>query len=115
MAVKKITCKKTPFNEITKVAFETATSVNDGFKFKMPSSDEYVVILVKNTEASAAKKIAVKAPSNGGYAASTSDLELSLSAGEIAVVRIESARYANNNGEVILIPEATTVQATVIY
>ena len=114
MAVKEISPKKAPFNEITKTTLEVATSATDGFKFKMPSADEYVVILVENTD-TAAKKVSVKAPTNGGYAASTSDLELSLNAGEEAVIRIESARYANNNSEVTLIPEAVTVKATVIY
>lgn len=114
MAEKKMTPIKTPFNEITKVTLEAATTAADGMRCKLPNSDEYVVVLVENTGSSAGT-IKVKAPTNGGYAAATSDLSLSLSAGEKAIIRVESARYANNLGEILLVPSATDVKACVIY
>lgn len=114
MAEKNMTPIKTPYNEITKVSLEAATTASDGMRCKLPSSDEYVVILVENT-GNAEATIKVAAPTNGSYAAATSDLSLSLAAGDKAVIRIESARYANNLGEILLIPSATTVKACVIY
>lgn len=105
---------KTPFNEITKVTLEAATAISDGMECKLPASDEYVVFIVENTGGSAGT-IKVKAPTNGGYAAATSDLSLSLAEGEKAVIRIESARYANNLGQVLLIPSATDIKACIIY
>lgn len=116
MAEKEITPVKAAVNALTKIVLETATSASAGFSFKMPRvSDEYVVVIVENTETSAAKKVTVKAPTNGGYAAVSSDLVESLAAGEKRVFRLESARYANKDGSVKIVPEATTVKVGVIY
>lgn len=115
MAKKVMTAIKADFNKITKVDFETATAANDGFELKLKGSDEYVVILVQNTHASSAYDITVKAPENGSYAASDEDLTRKLEAGEIAVIRVESAVYANTDGTITLIPENVAVKASVIY
>ena len=112
MAKKTMTPVKAGYNAITKVAYETATA-NDGFELKLKSTDELTVILVTNSD-TAAKTITVKAPTKGSYAAASSDLSLSLAAGDTAVIRLESAKYANNDGTVLLIPEATTVKAVVV-
>ncbi len=114
MAKKVMTPVKANYNAITKVDYEVATSITDGFEMKLVGSDEYTLILVTNTDTSA-KSIAVKAPTKGSYAAATSDLEFSLDAGATAVIRVESARYANNDGTIVLIPESTTVKAVAIY
>lgn len=115
MAVKEMTPVKGNVNEITKFAFETATKAADGFVFKRPRvTDEYLVIVVTNTD-TAAQTIALKAPTNGSYAAASSDETLSLEAGEYAVIRIESARYANNDGTVTLVPSNVAVKAAVLY
>jgi hypothetical protein len=113
MAKKTMTPVKAGYNAITKVAYETATAANDGFELKLKSTDELTVILVTNSD-TAAKTITVKAPTKGSYAAASSDLTLSLAAGDTAVIRLESAKYANNDGTVLLIPEATTVKAVVV-
>lgn len=115
MAKKTMTPVKAGYNAITKVAYETAAAANDGFelKLKLKSTDELTVILVTNSD-TAAKTITVKAPTKGSYAAASSDLSLSLAAGDTAVIRLESAKYANNDGTVLLIPEATTVKAVVV-
>lgn len=106
---------KGEFNEITEFAFEAATVATDGIEFTMPKiTEEYVTILVHNT-GSAAYDIAVKAPTKGSYAAASSDLVHELAAGEFAVIRIESARYANNDGTVLLVPENVAVEAVVLY
>lgn len=113
MAKKTMTPVKAGYNAITKVAYETAAVANDGFELKLKSTDELTVILVTNSD-TAAKTITVKAPTKGSYAAASSDLSLSLAAGDTAVIRLESAKYANNDGTVLLIPEATTVKAVVV-
>lgn len=115
MAEKEITPVKAPVNALTKIVLETATSASNGFKFKMPKmSDEYVVVIIENTD-SASKKVTIKAPTNGGYAAVSSDLAETIPAGEKRAFRLESARYANKDGSVTIIPEATTVKVGVIY
>lgn len=113
MAKKTLTPVKAGYNAITKVAYETATNAADGFELKLKSTDELTFILVTNG-GSAAKKITVKAPTKGSYAAASSDLLLSLNANDTAVIRIESAKYANNDGTVVLIPESADVKAVVV-
>lgn len=115
MAVKELTGVKAPYNEATSIAFEVATAADDGFKYKLQGSDEYTLFVVQNAHASAAKTITVKAPTNGGYAATDTDLVKSISAGEFAVIRVESARFANNDGTIKLIPESTDVEVVAIY
>lgn len=114
MAEKEMKPVKAPYNEITKVTLEAATTAADGMRCKLPGADEYVFILVENTGESNST-IKVKAPINGSYAAATEDLSLTLAASEKAVIRVESARYANNIGEIVLIPSALTVKACVVY
>lgn len=115
MAKKVMTPVKAEYNAITKIAYETADDTTNGFELKLKGNDEYSLVVVTNAESSAAKKITVKAPTKGSYCAASSDMELSLNAGETAVIRIESARYANNDGTVVLIPESTNVKAVAIY
>lgn len=113
MAKKTMTPVEAKYNAITKVAFETATAAADGFEVKFNRKDEYAFIVVNG--GSAGGTIKVKAPTNGGYAAASSDLSLSLSANEVAVIRLESAKYCNNDGTIVLIPSATTVTAVAVY
>lgn len=115
MAVKELTGVKAPFNAITKYAVETATAAADGFKYTLQGSDEYTLFVVINTHGSAAKTITVKAPTTGGYAATDTDEVLSLDAGETAIIRVESARFANNDGSIILLPQSTDVKVAAIY
>lgn len=115
MAVKEMTPVKGSVNEITKFAFEAATTASDGMSFKLPKvTEEYLVVIVTNT-GSSAYDITLKAPTKGSYAAASSDKVMELGAGECAVIRIESARYANNDGTVILVPENVAVKAAVLY
>lgn len=102
-------------NKITKFAFEAATAAADGMSFTLPRiTEEYVVVLVQNT-GNDEKSITVKAPTSGSYAASSSDLTLALSAGQFAVFRFESARWANRDGSILLIPGDVAVKAAVLY
>ena len=115
MAVKEMTPVKGNVNEITKFAFEAAEVASDGLMFKLPRvTEEYLVVVVTNTGGSA-YDVALKAPTKGSYAAATSDKVLNLAAGEYAVIRIESARYANNDGTVVLVPGDVAVKAAVLY
>ena len=115
MAVAEITPVKGNVNEITKFAFVAATKAADGLTFKLPRcTDEYVIIVVTNTD-SAEQTLALKAPTNGSYAAASSDEVVALAAGEYASIRIESARYANTDGTVKLVPSNVAVKAAVLY
>ena len=115
MAVKGLTPNKGELNKITTFAFETPTTVSDGFEFQMPdATEEYVVIIVHNAGASAAN-ITLKMPENGSYAASDSDEVLKLEAGTFAQIRIESARFASNTGKVKLVGASADVKVAVLY
>lgn len=115
MAKKTMTPVKAEFNKITGLTMEAATTAADGLEFKLKNSDEYLVVLVQNTSASTAGTITVKKPTTGSYAAASADLvSESIAAGGLAVIRIESAKYANNDGTVLLVPSAADVKAVVI-
>ena len=116
MAVKEMTPVKGVLNKFTEFAFEAASAASDGFKFKLPqANDEYVVVLVTNTDNAAAHNITVKKPVKGSYYASSSDETYALPAGSFAILRFESARIANNDGTICLVPDNTAVQAVVLY
>lgn len=115
MAVKVMTPVKGELNKITEFAFEAASSTTEGFEFTLPrTTDEYVVVLVQNT-GSGAGTISVKKPTDGSYYAAASDESHSLEAGEFAIFRFESAKWANKDGKITLVPSATTVKAAVLY
>ena len=115
MAEVTMTPVKGNVNEITKFAFEAATTAKDGLVVKLPRiTEEYVVIVVTNT-GSGAQTVSLKAPTNGSYAAASADVTVSLGAGEFAQIRIESARYANNDGTVRLVPSDVAVKAALLY
>ena len=115
MAVMEMTPVKGELNKITRFAFEAATAASDGFQFKLPRmSDEYVVVLVQNT-GSGAGTFSVKKPTKGSYFAAASDETFNLAAGEFAIFRFESAKWANNDGTIHCVPGATSVKAVVLY
>lgn len=115
MAVKKMTAVKGDLNKITEFAFEAATTASDGLSIVLPASDEYVVILIQNTSADTAYDITLKKPTKPSYAGATADVTHELGAGEFAIIRVESARYANTDGTVLLIPENVAVKAVTLY
>lgn len=115
MAVKVMTPVKGVLNKITPFVPEAATTAGDGFQFKLPrATDEYVVLIVHNTGASA-YDFTVKKPTKGSYYAAASDETHKLAAGELAIFRFESARFANNDGTVNCVPENVAVKAAVLY
>lgn len=115
MAIKEMTLVKAEFNAITKINYEVAESATEGYQVSLKGTTDESFFVVATNSGTGAKKITVKAPTKGSYAAASSDLELSLEAGATAVIRIESARYANNDGTVVLIPESTDVKAVAVY
>lgn len=116
MAEKLLTPVKTPVNEITKFAPEAATSADDGMVFELPKvTEEYLVVVLQNTNASTAYDVTLKAPTKGSYAAASSDVKVNLAGGELALLRIESARYANTDGTVKIVPGNVAVKASVLY
>ena len=116
MAKKTMTPVKADYNKITGITMEAATSASDGFEFKLKNTDEYVFVVVQNTHGSNAGTITVKAPTAGSYCAASADLvSSSIAAGGLAVIRVESAKYANNDGTIKLVPSSTDVKAVAIY
>lgn len=115
MAVKVMTPIKGELNKITPVVLEAAEDIATGFEFTLPRmSDEYVIVLVHNT-ASAAHTFTVKKPTNGSYFASASDEVYEVKAGELAIFRFESAKWANNTGTITCVPANVAVKAAVLY
>lgn len=101
------------FKKLTLVAVDAT----DGIKFTIPrgAADESIVLVAQNTHGSAAKNVVIKAPTDGGYAATDTDITLSLGAGEIAVCRIETARFANRDGSIVVTGASADVKLQAIY
>lgn len=115
MAIKELTPVKTEVNKFTTFTIDAAETADEGFKFKLPrASDEYIIVVAMNS-GTTSYNITLKAPTAGSYAASLSDETFQLNAGQVAVLRFESARWANNDGTVVLIPENVAVKANVLY
>lgn len=88
-----------------------AVNASDGIVFDTKGKKNCdIVLIAQNTNTSAVKEITIKAPTNGGYAAADSDLKLSLTANAIAVARISTAAYANNDGTVVVMGASTDVK-----
>lgn len=113
MAVKEVKTQKAEFNKATVITTEAVTTIKDGISFKLGETDEYTVILIENA-GSATANAKVKAPTNGSYAAADTDITAELKAGEKAIVRIESAKYANNDGIVAIITSSTDVKVAIV-
>ena len=116
MAVAEGKCIKCDFNDIKELTMVAPTAIADGVKFEVPKDAklEDTVIIAHNT-GSAAQTVVVKAPTEGGYAATDTDLSVSVAAGAIAVVRIESARFFNKDNTVVVTSNATTTKVALAY
>lgn len=114
MAVTKVAPTEGKVNELTALTFTAATAAADGFSVDTKTvGDEKLVVVVYNAD-SASKKITLKKPTNGGYAAASADKALSMGTGTYAFLRIETARFANYDGTVKLVPESTNVKIAVL-
>ena len=114
MAVKILTPVKCGYNEIKEFDFQAPTAVGDGCEVVLPAKDEEVQIVVYNSGASAGT-VTVKAPVNGHYASAGEDLTLSVANSKYAIIRLESAVYADKDEKVKIVTSATTVKVAVLY
>lgn len=114
MAVKTLTPTKCGYNEIKEFDFDAPTAVWDGCEFAFPAKDEEVQILVYNS-GDAVATVTVKAPIDGHYASASEDLSTSVKASKYAIIRLESAVYADKNEKVKIITSATTAKVAVLY
>lgn len=116
MAVAEGKVVKCNFNEIKALELVAPTAVADGVKFEVPKDAklEDIVIIAQNA-GTAAQTVLVKAPTDGGYAATDTDLSVSVAAGAIAIIRVESARYFNKDNSVVVTSNATTTKVALAY
>lgn len=93
-----------------------AVDATDGLKFDCKEySNDRLMFIIENANASSTKKASIKAPTKGGYAAEDVDLELSVAAGKKAVAYVETARYANTDGSIIITGASTDIKAVAVY
>lgn len=116
MAVAEGKVVKCGYNEIKELTMVAPSAVADGVKFAVPMNArlEDIVIIANNT-GSAAQTVVVKAPTNGGYAATDEDLSVSVAAGATAIVRVESARFFNKDNTVVVTSNATSTKIALAY
>lgn len=118
MAITKITpVKLADVNTISGgISFTAATSATDGFEIPFGGDDCKTLILVQNTESTDAKGITVKM---GNGIQGVADLEIDqVAAGSTVALTLDSGAFKQVSGEhkgnVIVIPEATTVKIAVV-
>lgn len=105
-------------NEISAVATDLValTSTTDGIVFDCKKyANDRLMFIIMNSHATAAKDAKILKPSNGGYAAEDTDLTIDdIAAGAYAVAYVETARYANNNGTIVITGESTDIKAVAV-
>lgn len=99
------------FKAVTMVAVDGTSGIV--FDTKGKKNDD-IVLIATNANASAAKDVTIKAPTKGSYAAADSDLTLSLAAGGVAIARISTAKYANNDGTIVITGGSADVKVQAI-
>lgn len=88
----------------------------DNSTLVFPASDEKTIIVVYNSSADTAYDVTVKAPVNPNYAGfGMADLVKEVAAGKVAVVRVESARYADVTGKITIDVENAALKFAVFY
>lgn len=109
MAVANLDTKKIngKFNTVN-VTELTAFDGTAGAEYTPEKGDERVMVVIYNSDASNAEDVTIKAPTNpskiGGAIA---DIKVSVGAGKIALVMIESAKFADEvTGKVTLLGSA---------
>ena len=92
-----------------------AVDATDGIEFNLKGvKNDYLLLIAISEEASDAKEVTIKAPTNGSYAAADADLTLSLAAGGMAVARISTAKYLNNDGTLVITGGSTNIKLQAI-
>lgn len=104
-------------NDVKAIASNlVAVDATDGIKFDCKNyPNERILFIVVNTEAANAKDVTLCKPTTGSYAAADADVKLEdLAAGAEAVIFAETARFANNDGSIIIKGESANVKAVAI-
>lgn len=92
-----------------------ACGLSDNF-YTFQAGDEKTMIVAINTSADAAYDIRVNAPSNPNYAGKdVADIVEELAFGNVAVINIESAKYADLTGKINIKAEHADVKLAVFY
>lgn len=92
-----------------------AVDTTDGIEFNLKGvKNDYLLLIAISEEASDAKEVTIKTPTNGSYAAADADLTLSLAAGGMAVARISTAKYLNNDGTLVVTGGSTNIKLQAI-
>lgn len=82
----------------------------------LPASDEKTIIVVYNSSADTAYDVKVKAPVLPNYAGNgITDLVKEIAAGKVAIIRVESARYADITGKITIDVENAALKIAVFY
>lgn len=92
MAIVSLTSTQAKFNNITSKALVAETSTTDGIDYLLSANDEQTILVVYNADA-AAVNVTIKAPTNKVNTSALSDKVVSVPAGEVALLLVESAKY----------------------
>lgn len=102
------------FNSITTKALVSGDV--DGNHYVAQASDTKTIIIAYNSSADTAYDLIVKAPLVPNYAGKDiSDLKLEIPFGQVALVNVESARYADVNGKINIDVENAAIKLAVFY
>lgn len=114
MAKVTITSDKLTLNDWKALTFTAGTA--DGFKVPAVNGDWKRVVLVQNTDTSAAITVTVK---KGNGIQGVKDLDaFSIPAGKTAAIRLDDGRYKNVSGEdkdyILIVPSSTKASMSVV-
>nr|DAD84140.1 MAG TPA: hypothetical protein [Podoviridae sp. ctoqT5] len=114
MAKVTITSDKLTLNDWKALTFTAGTT--DGFKVPATNGDWKRVVLVQNTDTSAAITVTVK---QGNGIQGVKDLDaFSIPAGKTAAIRLDDGRYKNVSGEdkdyILIVPSSTKASMSVV-
>lgn len=114
MAKVTITSDKLTLNDWKALTFTAGTT--DGFKVPATNGDWKRVVLVQNTDTSAAITVTVK---KGNGIQGVKDLDaFSVAAGKTVAIRLDDGRYKNVSGEdkdyILIVPSSTKASMSVV-
>lgn len=88
----------------------------DNSTLVLPASDEKTIIVVYNSSADTAYDVTIKAPVNPNYAGNgIANLVKEVAFGKVAIIRVESARYADVTGKITIDVENAALKIAVFY
>lgn len=114
MAKTKITADALKLNDWGVLTFTAGTT--DGFQVPATNGDWKRLVLVQNTDTSAAVTVTVK---QGNGIQGVKDLDaFSIPAGKTAAIRLDDGRYKNVSGEdkdyILIVPSSTKASMSVV-